>query len=228
MVCVIGERLEQQGLRHARDDRGRVVDLVGHAAHQLAQRGEPLGALQLGLRPALVGDVAGQGHHLADLAFHPHRGIRHPARAPRSVHAGERHLEAHQLPREGAAELVAHERGASRVEVVEHGAGIDVVGGRAHHRPTGIVDLEDAPRSVEDDDRVGDGVHQQPDVALGRRRLRCRESESVAAGVARRRTRQHGGDGASATATDRPVVIERSKDRAGARSARGRVMLDAP
>jgi len=50
--------VQHHRLREAGDDGRRIVDLVRHAAHQLAQRGEPLGLLQLAFGAALVGDVA--------------------------------------------------------------------------------------------------------------------------------------------------------------------------
>ncbi len=71
---MIGLHLVQHHrLREAGDDGRGVVDLVRHAAHQLAQGGEALGLLQLAFGTALVGDVAAQREHARDRVAVAHR-----------------------------------------------------------------------------------------------------------------------------------------------------------
>src|SRR5207302_8851839 len=75
-LAVVGLQLvQQQRLREAGDDRGRIVDLVGHAAHELPHRGELLRLLELGLTAFLLGNVARQDQHSGDAAAFAERGV---------------------------------------------------------------------------------------------------------------------------------------------------------
>ena len=164
------ELVQQQRLREARDDRCRVVDLVGDAAHQLAQGGQLFRLLVLRLGASLVGDVARENQHAGDGAPLPHRCVQQRRNAVAPVGADQRDLQALHVAPERCGEPLLDEGDGVGVHEVEQGGPLRGPGDGSH-APRRLVRLEDPAGAVDHDDGVGDGVHDEPQVAF---RGRCR------------------------------------------------------
>src|SRR6266516_3764571 len=146
------ELVEQQRLREPGDDGRGIVDLVGHPADELAHGGQLLRLLQLRFGALLVGAV-------------PHRRVKHGADAPRAVGSLEGQLELLHLAAERSRHPLADQGGGGGIEKLEHGAAVHGSLGRRHPLRR-RVRLEDPTLTIDHHDRIGDGVHHQPEVAL--------------------------------------------------------------
>ena len=165
-LAVLGLQLvQQQRLREAGDDRGRIVDLVGHAAHELPHRGELLRLLELGLTAFLLGDVARQDQHSGDAAAFADRGVERGRDAVGSVIAREGNLEALDLAVERRRQLLPHHGRRVGGQEFEDVTVFHRPGERAHD-PGGSVRFEDASLPVDHHDRIGHGVHDEAQIAL--------------------------------------------------------------
>ena len=164
LALVDRELIQQQRLRESGDDGSRVIDLVCDTADELAHRRQFLGLLQLRLRAPLLGHIAGERQHFRDAGALAHRRVQHLARAVAAIGALERQLEAAQLPSEGGGEILARHALGRRIEPAPLAAG---EGG--HQRAPGGIGVEHAAVAIEHRDRVGNGFHQQPQIAFRRR-----------------------------------------------------------
>jgi len=157
--------VQQQRLREPGDDRRRVVDLVGHTAHELAHGRELLRLLELGLVALLLGDVAREDQDSRDPAAFADRGVQQGRDPVGSVVARERRFEPLDLPVERRRQLVPDDRRRVGGQELEDAA---VYRGRDQraHDVGGPVGFEDTPLTIDDHDRIGDGLHEQPQIAL--------------------------------------------------------------
>ena len=161
--------LEHQRLRKTRNDRRGVVDLVRHAADQLPHGRELFGLLQLRLRAPQVGDVPRQREHLADGPALAHGRVDHRADPTRTVRADERDFEPSHFAGEGCVEVLPDDPLDGVVHAREHGAVRGRVARQRHElRPRG-VEIGHPAFPVEQDDGVGDRLHDEPQMPLGRR-----------------------------------------------------------
>ena len=173
--------VQQQGLRESGDDRRRVVDFVGHAAHELPHGGELFGLLELGLVPLLLGNVARQDQYPGNPASLADRGVQDGADPGGLVVACEGNLEPLNLPAERSGQFLPdHGRRVGRQELEDV-----AVFRRPDQRPHdvgGPIRFDDPPPAVDDHDRIGHGVHEEPQIPLrgGGRRERVHERPGLA------------------------------------------------
>src|SRR6266516_2414892 len=163
------ELIEQQRLGESGDDGGRIVDLVGDAAHQLPHGRERLRLLQLCLCTARICDVPHEREHLGNTAAFAHRSEQHVRGAFAAVRPPVGDFEAAQLAVERRAEILARDAHGGPGEPTEGRSGR--LGGRSgvHERAARAVLVEHMAVAIHDGDRIGNGFHEQAEVALGRR-----------------------------------------------------------